>query len=342
MHDEKLGAEGSTPFMLEQGVGTWNAWRRANPNIIPRLRELDLTGRDLRGIDFANADLTRAILVAANLEGADLYQAELYKADLQRACLKKSDMRGAKLHLADLSDADLASADLYRADFIGTKLDRTNFDSARCDTTAFSQIDLHRASNLERVVHSGPSNIDISTLRLTAKNLPLEFLRGAGIPESVIDYIPSLIADLRPIQYHSSFISYSHHDEAFARRLFERLRTAQLQVWFAPENIKRGRKLYEQIDEAIHLHDKLLIILSQNSMRSNWVVSEVRKALRREVEENRRVLFPIRLVGFEMLRDWVCFDADAGKDIAVEIREYFIPDFSNWKIQMHSRRQPRD
>jgi hypothetical protein len=27
----------------------------------------------------------------------------------------------------------------------------------------------------------------------------------------------------------------------------------------------------------------------------------------------------------------VCFDADAGKDIAVEIREYFIPDFSNWE-----------
>ena len=26
-----------------------------------------------------------------------------------------------------------------------------------------------------------------------------------------------------------------------------------------------------------------------------------------------------------------CFDADTGKDSAREIREYFIPDFSNWK-----------
>ena len=32
-----------------------------------------------------------------------------------------------------------------------------------------------------------------------------------------------------------------------------------------------------------------------------------------------------------MLRDWECFDADTGKDSAHEIREYFIPDFSNWK-----------
>jgi hypothetical protein len=31
------------------------------------------------------------------------------------------------------------------------------------------------------------------------------------------------------------------------------------------------------------------------------------------------------------LRHWECFDADTGKDSAIEIREYFIPDFSRWK-----------
>jgi hypothetical protein len=49
------------------------------------------------------------------------------------------------------------------------------------------------------------------------------------------------------------------------------------------------------------------------------------------VKEGKRVLFPVRLVEFERLRDWECFDADTGKDSAREIREYFIPDFSNWK-----------
>ena len=29
---------------------------------------------------------------------------------------------------------------------------------------------------------------------------------------------------------------------------------------------------------------------------------------------------------------WKCFDADSGKDLAVEVREYFIPDFSDWKV----------
>lgn len=43
------------------------------------------------------------------------------------------------------------------------------------------------------------------------------------------------------------------------------------------------------------------------------------------------MLFPTRLVPFETIEDWECFDADTGKDMGVEIREYFIPDFSNWK-----------
>jgi hypothetical protein len=32
----------------------------------------------------------------------------------------------------------------------------------------------------------------------------------------------------------------------------------------------------------------------------------------------------------ETQRDSVCFDAGGGKDLAVELREYFIPEFPNW------------
>jgi len=31
------------------------------------------------------------------------------------------------------------------------------------------------------------------------------------------------------------------------------------------------------------------------------------------------------------LEGWECFDADTKKDLATEIREYFIPDFSAWQ-----------
>src|SRR5262249_21965196 len=85
------------------------------------------------------------------------------------------------------------------------------------------------------------------------------------------------------------------------------------------------------IDQAIRVSNKLLLILCHASMNSEWVKTEISKARKREIEQNTRVLFPIRLVDWNTLLDWECFDADIGKDLAREIREYFIPDFGNWK-----------
>jgi hypothetical protein len=70
-------------------------------------------------------------------------------------------------------------------------------------------------------------------------------------------------------------------------------------------------------------------------MNSEWVKTEIAEARKIEGIEKRRMLFPVRLVSFEGLRQWKCFDADTGKDSAREIREYYIPDFSDWKDHKH-------
>ena len=57
----------------------------------------------------------------------------------------------------------------------------------------------------------------------------------------------------------------------------------------------------------------------------------VPQARKREVAEQRRLLFPVRLVDYEAIKAWECFDADTAKDLATEIREYYIPDFTAWK-----------
>ena len=66
-------------------------------------------------------------------------------------------------------------------------------------------------------------------------------------------------------------------------------------------------------------------------MQSPWVKFEIRRARKREVAEQRRLLFPVRLVDYEAIKAWECFDADTTKDLATEIREYYIPDFTAWK-----------
>ncbi|HEY9141905.1 MAG TPA: toll/interleukin-1 receptor domain-containing protein [Bryobacteraceae bacterium] len=141
----------------------------------------------------------------------------------------------------------------------------------------------------------------------------------------------SLLVAGAPLEFYSCFISYSSQDRGFAERLHADLQAKGVRCWFASHDIHGGRKVHEQIDEAIRLYDKLLLVLSEHSIDSEWVKTEIAHARQKELNEKRQVLFPISLVPFAKIREWKCFDADTGKDSAREIREYFIPDFSNWK-----------
>jgi hypothetical protein len=133
-------------------------------------------------------------------------------------------------------------------------------------------------------------------------------------------------------EFYSCFISYSGKDEEFAKRIFADLQQEGVRCWFAPHHVQSGKKLHEQIDVAIRLHERLLLILSPDSINSEWVKTEIAKARKRGIKEGKRVLFPIRLnISYEQLQEWECFDADRGKDSAREIAEYYIPDFTKWK-----------
>ena len=197
--------------------------------------------------------------------------------------------------------------------------------------TNFGNVDLSQAENLEFVQHVGPSTIGIDTLFRSQGKIPESFLRDAGVPDEFIRFIPSLIGAETGIQFYSCFISYSHKDEAFAKRMFSKMRDAKLRVWYAPEEMKGGQKIHEQIETAIRVYDKLLVVLSEASLASEWVKTEIRNARRQERKTGKRKLFPVRLVPFEAIQEWSEFDADSGKDLGAELREYFIPDFTQWK-----------
>ncbi|HXR40482.1 MAG TPA: toll/interleukin-1 receptor domain-containing protein [Terracidiphilus sp.] len=305
--------------ILKEGVAALNEWREHHPDARP-----DFWGANLGGEDLFGADLHGSILCGANLYRCRLRAANLVAADLSAASLGWAD-----LSRADLSDADLSDADLSGADIIGAKLDRTNLAWAKVGLTTFANVNLSSARGLETLRHRGPSSVGIDTLYLSKGNIPDVFLHGAAVPDTLIKYVASLIGP--GVEFYSLFISYSTHDQEFAERIYADLQAKGVRCWFAPHDMRSGKTVHEQIDLAIHLQDRLLLILSPASMRSSWVKREIFKAHNREATENRRVLYPISLCPFEALRGWECLDADTGMDLAREIREYFIPDFSNWK-----------
>ena len=316
---------------LTQGVESWNQWRKQNPNIIPSLDGANLRGADLQGAILSNANIRWANLTGANLQGTNLFQTEFYNSCLHGCNFSDADMRGAKLHNANLCKAVFHGTNLFRCDFINTNLLGASFAGSFCGTTAFSNVDLSVVKGLNNVMHMGPSNIDLLTISRSKGMLSYQFLSDAGIPDSLLKVICKYTPEEDKPLYYSCFISYNHNDETFTTKLWESLRAANAPVWYAPENLKPGIKLYEQIKGAINTHDKILVVLSSYSMQSEWVKTELRNALKREHKEKSHILFPIAIASREKVDQWECFYSDIGKDIAVEVREYPIPDFTQWK-----------
>jgi hypothetical protein len=176
-----------------------------------------------------------------------------------------------------------------------------------------------------------PDKYDRLYRRLTGQPFLVMPGLGAVQPRPAREPVPSLPGLERKQEFYSCFISYSTKDQDFADRLYADLQAKGVRCWFAPHDIQGGRKLHEQIDEAILVYDKLLLILSEASLNSNWVKTEIANARVREEQQKREMLFPLTLAPFEAIKQWKCFDADTGIDSAREIRAYFIPDFSNWK-----------
>ena len=79
-----------------------------------------------------------------------------------------------------------------------------------------------------------------------------------------------------------------------------------------------------RIDESIRIYDKLIVILSENSIRSPWVEEEVEAALEKERKQDKLVLFPIRLddAVMETAQAWA----------ASLRRARHIGDFRAWKV----------
>jgi hypothetical protein len=306
---------------LKQGGVAWNRWRdehREIPLNIHRadLSETDLSRMNLSGVNLHLADLHLADLHSTRLHLAILADALLHRADLRGAALTNADLSGA-----DCTDADLRGANLRAATFRETNLRGANFREAHIGQTIFANVDLRMVQGLAMVQHHGPSTIGIDTLYRSHGTIPEAFLRGAGMPDDMITYSKSLIG--QPFQYYSCFISYSSRDAAVAQRLHADLQDNGVRCWFAPEDLKIGDAFRSRIDESIQVYDRLLLILSESSVKSRWVQTEVETALEKEGNENRTVLFPIRI-------DEAVMQSQGGWAAAIR-RQRHIGDFRRWK-----------
>jgi uncharacterized protein YjbI with pentapeptide repeats len=249
------------------------------------LRDADLSGLRLRDGRLDRADLRGARLVGADLTGTRLQEAALEAAHLIRAVLNDVQLGGARCAGALFCAASLRRAvcvrgDFRRANLTGCDLEKATLTHARLagallQSTNLVDADLHGVLGLDEVIHEGPSELGTHSLLRLGNELPAEFLRGVGLPDSFIRYLPAIVASSRPVDFSATFLCAATADSELAHRLQHDLRAAGIRCWLRlshPENI--------EFDAPIRLHERLVIVCSKHTASDPWLAQLLRSAER--------------------------------------------------------------
>ncbi len=89
------------------------------------------------------------------------------------------------------------------------------------------------------------------------------------------------------------FISYSHSDELIVNKLAAHLVKHNTNVWVDTWELNVGDSILNRVQDAIQESSALLVILSKNSVESEWCKKELSAGLMRELDEKRVVVLPV-------------------------------------------------
>ena len=265
------------------------------------LNGANLRGANLSGANLSSANLDRAILSDANLTGADLSDANLPRANLTGANLTGANLTGANLSRALLVRSNFTNAlfqgsDFYEAVFHGPVLTGAKFPGSIVGYTVFQDCDLSGAEGLDQVRHDAPSTIGTDTLYRSSGRVDEAFLRGAGLPDALIEFQHTLRET--PLLMESCFISCAKDDLAFAQELQTALRAEGIRCWVFSEDT-RGNPLVErhstsdreEVERWVRNYDKLVVVGSRAGLDSETVRNDLTGAKELQQRHDRWMLF---------------------------------------------------
>jgi predicted nucleotide-binding protein len=92
-----------------------------------------------------------------------------------------------------------------------------------------------------------------------------------------------------------AFVSYASADSSFAEELYHRLTERGYHVFYDKNEIRPGESIPVAIERALENSRRLLLLISQHALSSNWISGEWRTALYRDPANRRQLLLPIMI-----------------------------------------------
>ena len=198
---------------------------------------------------------------------------------------------------------------------------------------------MSETQGLDSVRHAGPSTVGTNTVSRSNGRIPESFLRGCGFSRWEVEAAKLHNPDLTPKQvdrtakeiaqlradsgYSSCFISYSHTDKPLAHRVYDNLQDRGVSCWLDEHDLKPGDRILDVVNDAIRIHDKILLCCSETSLNSWWVKDEIRKAQERERRDGRDIIIPL-MVDRYLLDGWE-------DGLAADLRSRLAADFTGWE-----------
>lgn len=272
--------------LIHKGVEAVNAWRREHYPL-----GMDLYGAYLYRADLSGADLGGAQLGRANLDEADLSGADLSGATMagSRAC--GANLVGTELRMADLADVRFNDSDLTLADVSEADVTGADFTGARFCRTLLGNLDLSQATGLDQALHDGPSVLGVDTLFRSGCRIPEGFLRGCGVPDTVLVHVK--LWQARNVSLLTCLVAGAEEDAELCARLAADLQDKGVRAWVWPWR-RWGEALTREVEQRVRSYDRLVLVADAAALQEPVLVREIERCIEREREQGGQVLFPLR------------------------------------------------
>lgn len=286
------------------------------------LSRIDLGDLDFSGCNFSDSRLDfgwfkRSIFDNCNLQNCTFRYAMLDKTSFVNvnginSCFNVSKIKDSNFSNSDFSFGAFLGSSLrnvnfrlstfYRSQFIGAFLHSCRFDYSKMNKSkifralikscVFKNAELEESSfEASDIFGTNFYNVNLNNANFNRSKISHCIYK----PEifKTVSLINSDTMDARILI--KIFISHASEDKPFAKKLSTDLKDNGFEVWLDEWEIRVGDSITEKIESGLKKADYLIVVLSDNFIKKNWPMRELRASIMKQASSGKKFILPVKI-----------------------------------------------